>query len=132
MEEDTMALLIPILGIVFGIGVAIVSIIAGHRQKMQRVELRHKERLAAMEKGLEPPAELEDSDFTGKRSRSGALRSGLIGLAVGIVLYFALDRVAGDEIALFGLIPAAIGFANLVFYFIEGRKIANGNGGTQT
>jgi Domain of unknown function (DUF6249) len=132
MEESTMALLIPILGIVFGIGVAIVSIIAAHRQKMQRVELRHKERLVAMEKGLEPPAELEDPDFTGKRSRSGALRSGLIGLAVGIVLYFAIDRVAGDEIALFGLIPAAIGLANLVFYFIEGRKIANGNGGAQT
>ncbi|TFG80846.1 MAG: hypothetical protein E4H19_15295 [Chromatiales bacterium] len=123
-----MALLIPILGIVFGIGVAIVSIIAGHRQKMQRVELRHKERLAAMEKGLELPPELEEPDNLGKRSRSGALRSGLTMLGVGIVLYFALDRVAGDDIALFGLIPAAIGLANLIFYFIEGRRKANGNG----
>jgi hypothetical protein len=27
-------------------------------------------------------------------------------------------------VALFGLIPAAIGVANLIFYFIEGRKAA--------
>lgn len=129
MDEDTMALLIPIFGIVFGIGVAIVSIIASHRQKMQRVELRHKERLAAIEKGLELPPELEDADMAGKRPHSGSLRSGLIGLGVGVVLYFALDRVASEDIALFGLIPAAIGAANLIFYFIEVRRKANGNGG---
>ena len=122
MDVGLMALFIPLFGIVFGVAVAIVAIIAGHREKAQRVELRHKERLAAMEKGLEPPPELEDLDIGGKRSRSGSLRSGLIGLGVGIVLYFALDRVAGDDVALFGLIPAAIGLANLIFYFIEGRK----------
>jgi hypothetical protein len=37
--------------------------------------------------------------------------------------------VTGDEVALFGLIPAAIGLANLIFYFIEGRK-AGTNGTT--
>jgi hypothetical protein len=103
--------------------------VTGHRQKILRAELRHKERLAAMEKGLELPPELEDLDNGKKRSRSGSLRSGLIGLGVGIVLYFALDRVAGEEVALFGLIPAAIGLANLIFYFIEGRKSAT-NGTT--
>lgn len=55
-------------------------------------------------------------------AKTSALRSGLIGLLLGIVLYFALDAVAGSEVALFGLIPAAIGLANLVFYFVEGRK----------
>jgi hypothetical protein len=121
--------MIPIFGIVFGIAVAIVAIVAAHRQRMQRADLRHKERLAAIEKGLELPPEPEDLENGSKRSRSGSLRSGLIGLAVGIVLYFALDRLAGDDIALFGLIPAAVGLANLVFYFIEGRKAAaNGNG----
>jgi len=128
MDEDTMALLIPILGIVFGIGIAVVAVLTGHRRKMQRVELRHKERLVAMEKGLELPPELEDPENGGMRSRSGALRSGMTMLGVGIVLYFALDRVAGNDVALFGLIPAAIGLANLIFYFIEGRRKANGNG----
>ncbi len=128
MEEEMVALLVPIFGIVFGIGIAVVSIVTAHRQKMQRAELRHKERLVAMEKGLELPPELEDLDNGKKRSRSGSLRSGLIGLGVGIVLYFALDRVAGEEVALFGLIPAAIGLANLIFYFIESRK--SGTNGT--
>ncbi len=129
MEDGLVALFIPLFGIVFGVGVAIVAIMTAHREKTLRVELRHKERLAAMEKGLELPPELEDPDNGGKRSRSGSLRSGLIGVGVGIVLYFALDRLAGDDIALFGLIPAAIGLANLIFYFIEGRK-AGTNGTT--
>ena len=127
MESEMAALFIPLFGIVFGIGVAIVAIVTAHRQKIQRADLRHKERLAAIEKGLELPPDYENTDDLGKRSNS--LRSGLIGLAVGIVLYFALDRLTGERIALFGLIPAAVGVANLIFYFVEGRKKANGNGG---
>jgi hypothetical protein len=127
--EDNVALLIPIFGIVFGVTVAIVAIVTVHREKTQRADLHHKERLAAIEKGLELPPETEDPEDTGRRSRSGSLRSGLIGLAVGIVLYLALDRLLGDRFALFGLIPAAVGAANLLFSFIEGRKKANGNGG---
>jgi len=129
MEDGMVALFIPLFGIVFGILVAIVAIVTQHRQKIQRAELRHKERLAAIDKGLELPPDAGDPEDAGKRSRSGSLRSGLIGLGVGIVLYFALDRVAGEEVALFGLIPAAIGLANLIFYFIEGRK-AGTNGAT--
>ena len=129
MENEMASLMIPLFGIVFGVGVAIVAMVTGHRQKIQRVELRHKERLAAIEKGLELPPDAGDPEDAGKRPRSGSLRSGLIGLSVGIVLYFALDRVTGDEVALFGLIPAAIGLANLIFYFIEGRK-AGTNGTT--
>ena len=124
--EDSIALMIPIFGIVFGILIAIVAIVTQHRQKMQRADLRHKERLAAIEKGLELPPETEDPDDAGRRSRSGSLRSGLTGIAVGVVLYFALDELMGQRIALFGLIPAAVGFANLLFYFIEGRKKSNG------
>lgn len=130
MEDGMVALFVPLFGIVFGIIVAIVAIVTSHREKIQRTELRHKERLAAIEKGLELPSEMEDPDEVGRRSRAGSLRSGLIGLAVGIVLYFALDQLVGLRIALFGLIPAAVGLANLIFYFIEGRKTpANGNGG---
>jgi len=129
MENEMASLMIPLFGIVFGVSVAIVAMVTGHRQKIQRVELRHKERLAAIEKGLELPPDAGDPEDAGKRPRSGSLRSGLIGLSVGIVLYFALDRVTGDEVALFGLIPAAIGLANLIFYFIEGRK-AGTNGTT--
>ena len=52
-----------------------------------------------------------------------------MGIFVGIVLYFALRAVADDDVALFGLIPTAVGIANLIAYFVESKK--NGNGGEQ-
>lgn len=116
---NLLALFMPIIGIIGGVAIAIVSIIAAHRVKMQRNDMRHKERLAAIEKGLEIPTEPVEPE-NGKKS--SALKSGVTGLLVGVVLYFALGEVAGDDVALFGLIPAAIGVANLVFYFLEGRK----------
>ncbi len=124
MEAESMTLLVPIFGIVFGVGVAIVTIVAGHRERVKRAELRHRERLAAIEKGIELPLDPIEPE---NRKKGSSLRSGLTGLFVGIVLYFALDRVTGDDVALFGLIPAAIGIANLIAYFVESRK--NGNGG---
>jgi uncharacterized protein (DUF697 family) len=120
MDHQTVAVLIPIVGIVFGIGIAAVSIIAAHQRKLQRYELRHKERLAAMEKGLELPPELAEP--VEDERKSNGLRSGLIGVGVGAVLYFALRGVADEDVALFGLIPAAVGVAQLIYYFVEGRK----------
>lgn len=61
--------------------------------------------------------------------KSGGLKSGLSGLLVGIVLYLALRAVADEDVALFGLIPSAIGLASLVAYFFETKK--NGNGGAK-
>ncbi len=123
MEAESMTLLVPIFGIVFGVGVAIVTIVAGHRERVKRAELRHRERLAAIEKGIELPLDPIEPE---NRKKGSSLRSGLTGLFVGIVLYFALDRVTGDDVALFGLIPAAIGIANLIAYFVESRKNRNG------
>jgi hypothetical protein len=120
MDADSIAVFIPIVGIVFGIGIAAIAIIGAHQRKLKRYELRHRERLAAMEKGLELPPELDDSD-DGDRKSNG-LRSGMIGVGVGVVLYFALRGVADEDVALFGLIPAAVGIAQLAYYFIEGRK----------
>jgi hypothetical protein len=126
ITEDLMALLIPIFGIVFGVGVAIVSIVAGHRERVKRAELRHRERIAALEKGIELPPE---PDFDARNKRAGSLKSGLMGVFVGIVLYFALRSNADADVALFGLRPAAVGIANLIAYFVESKK--NGNGGEQ-
>ncbi len=119
MATELLALFIPIIGIFLGVTIAIVSIITAHRQKLQRNDMRHKERLASIEKGLELPLDPVEPE-NGKKS--GGLRSGFIGLFVGIVLYFALREVAGTDVALFGLIPAAVGLANLLFYFLEARK----------
>jgi len=119
MEEESVALLIPIFGIVFGIGIAVVAIVVGHREKVKRVELRHRERMAALEKGIELAPE---PDFDADRQRTGSLKSGIMGVLVGIVLYFAIGRVADDDVALFGLVPAAVGAANLIAWFVESRR----------
>ena len=92
---------------------------------MKRAELRHRERIAALEKGIELPPE---PGFEPGSKRAGSLKSGLMGLFVGVVLYFALRAVADDDVALFGLIPTAVGIANLIAYFVESKKDGNGNG----
>lgn len=119
MDIEQMALMIPILMIVLGVAVAIVTIVASHREKVKRVELRHRERLAAIEKGIELAP---DADPEADAKKGSGLKSGLSGLLIGVVLYFALDRVADEDVALFGLIPAAFGVASLVSWLVEWRR----------
>jgi hypothetical protein len=126
MDIEQMALMIPILAVVLGVGVAIVAIVTSHREKQKRAELRHRERIAAIEKGMEIPPDAEPDVEVRK---GGSLKSGLAGLFLGIVLYFALRQVADADVALFGLIPAAFGVAGLISYFVESRR--NGNGGAR-
>jgi len=126
MDVEQMALMIPIIAVVLGVAVAIIAIVTSHREKQKRAELRHRERIAAIEKGMEIPPDAEPDTVTRK---GGSLRSGLMGLFVGTVLYLALRQVADDDVALFGLIPAAVGLANLISYFVESRR--NGNGGAR-
>lgn len=119
METESIAVLIPIAGIVFGIGIAAVAIVTSHREKVKRAELRHRERLAAMEKGIEMPPEIVEKDDAG---RPRFLLQGLIWLGVGIGIFFALGELAGDDVGMLGLIPAAVGIATLIYYAVEGRK----------
>jgi hypothetical protein len=124
MAIEMLALFIPIITIVLGVAIAIVWIVTAHRQKVQRFEMRHRERMAAIDKGLDLPADPVEPETVKK---TGGLRSGLAGVLVGIVLYLALRAVADGDVALFGLIPAAIGLANLVSFFVESTK----NGGAK-
>jgi len=125
-ELPRMAFLIPIVAIVFSLSIPIIAIISEAAKHRRIYELFHKERLAAIEKGIElPPLPLElfdkESSHTGKRPRY--LLNGLIWLLVGLgllaALYFDSDR---REWALYALIPTGIGLAYLLYYAIAGRK----------
>ncbi|HXQ32071.1 MAG TPA: DUF6249 domain-containing protein [Steroidobacteraceae bacterium] len=120
MNEDIVAVFIPITAIIFGVSCAIVSIIVGHRQRMQRAELRHRERLAAIDKGLELPP--DPPDFDANRARPRFLLRGLVLIFLGISLTIAMLQLRGSVPYLFGMIPAAVGLGYLVYYFIEGRR----------
>src|SRR5208282_3211379 len=109
MNEDIVAIFIPITAIIFGVACAIVSIIVGHRQRMQRAELRHRERLAAIDKGLELPPDPPDFNTDGGRRRPRFLLRGLVLVFLGISLTVAMLQLPGSVPYLFGLIPAAVG-----------------------
>jgi hypothetical protein len=126
MDIENVAIFIPIVAIVFSLSIPIIAIITEAAKHRKIYEMYNKERLAAIEKGIElPPLPLElfdkESSRTGKRPRY--LLNGLIWLLVGLgllaALYFDLDR---REWALYALIPAGIGLAYLLYYAIEGRK----------
>jgi len=118
MGPDTFAILIPLSAIILGISAGIVGIVSRHRQLLQRVDLRHKERLAAMEKGLELPPETIDTDVR----RPRFLLRGLVWTFVGIAAYFPLRGLAGTEESMLAMIPLAVGLAYLIYYFVQGRK----------
>lgn len=117
---DTLAMLIPIFAI---LAVAAVLIV-GLTLRAKRRELLHKERLAAIEKGIEiPQALLAESEAVGPNA---CLLRGLIWLFTGaaIVLFFLAIWLAGGDrhmlaASSLGLIPAGVGLAYLLVY----RKI---------
>jgi hypothetical protein len=120
---------IPIVAIVCGIGMAMLGLWTDHTRRTQKLEHQHRERMAAIEKGIPvPPTRLDvDAPRTETRRADPArvLRSGVLMLGLGVVLYFAIGAAGGSEGALFGLIPAAFGLANLAYaavLFNQGRK----------
>jgi hypothetical protein len=119
------AMLIPIIAIILGIGIAALAIILGYRKRKIMLELFHKERLAAIDKGMEPPPIPEElfSDSGKPPSPHGTLLAGLIFTLTGLGLLMALHRYH-PESALYGLIPVGFGLAFLIYYFTVGRKEA--------
>ena len=95
--------LIPIFGILLGIGGPAVVIIVwfslNYYKRRKLMELHHAERMAAIERGMEIPPlpiELIDGRSVPKRRRTALLP--------GLVWFF-------------------IGLAYLIYYFAEGRKV---------
>jgi hypothetical protein len=117
--------LIPIVAIVSGIGIAMLGLWTDHQRRALKLEHQHRERMAAIEKGipLPPPADAETERSQEKTaSPARMLRSGVLLLSLGIVLYFAIDVAGGESGALFGLIPATLGLANLAYAAVLFKK----------
>jgi hypothetical protein len=123
MSEDVIAVFIPIIAIFMSLLIPIVYAIVDYRRRKDVVEAHHRERLAAIERGTDIPP-LPDSFYNPlqRNRRPRSLLTGMIWFFVGIGLFVALGKVAGDDVKYFGLIPAGVGLAFLIYYAIEGRK----------
>jgi hypothetical protein len=124
---------IPILAIVGGITAGIVRTISRHRI----IELAQRERIAMIERGLdptklpplpslgpldEPGSGLSPIDSARRRSQ-GLMIGGLVTLAVGIGLGVMLYYIADENgVWAVGMIPGAIGVALLLSAFLVRPK----------
>ena len=124
MSEEVIAVFIPIVAIVMSLSIPIVFAIVDYRRRRDIVEAHHKERMAAIERGMELPPLPETffKSFNNDR-RPRHLLTGMIWTFVGGGLFVALRAVAGEDVAWFALIPIGVGLALLIYYFVEGRKL---------
>jgi len=120
---EVIAIMVPIVAIVMGVGIGMLGLFLDYRKKREIYAMHHKERLIAIEKGIEvpplPPEFFRDSRRA--RAPSDYLRRGLILLLVGIAITIALFDATRRNY-LWGLVPTAMGIANLLYYYIESRK----------
>jgi hypothetical protein len=124
MNEDVVATFIPITAIFMSLLIPIVFSIMDYKRRKDIVEANHKERLAAIERGMDIPPLPESFYLSLKpQRRSSYLLPGLVWLFVGIGLFVALGAMAGEDARYFALIPIGIGLALLIYYFAEGRKL---------
>jgi hypothetical protein len=117
MQTDILGVMIPLSAVILGIGAGIVGIVTRHRQTLLRADLRHKERMAAIEKGIDLPPDPPELDVR----RPRFLLKGLIWTFTGAAVYVALDSLAGADEAKLGLVPVAVGLGYLVYYAVQGR-----------
>jgi hypothetical protein len=128
MGPEIIGVFIPIVAIIMGCSIAIVSIWGEHKRKAQLLEQNHRERMSAIEKGLDLPPLPEhlvregNSNGPSTATPEKSLRAGIMLVLIGVLLYFAIQQIEAEEVALFGLIPAAVGVANLVYAAIQWNK----------
>ena len=116
-----LSLLIPIISVTVSLAAVIVWIVVWYRRRVHEADCRHKERMAAIEKGLElPPEPPAPPAQTPPRSRY--LLRGLIWLGVGLAITFGGQDWLRESMGGSGWIAVAIGAAYLIFYVVEGFR----------
>src|SRR4029077_5208173 len=120
---DVLALLIPILSVTVSLGALIVWIVVWYRRRVHEIDCRHKERMAAIERGIDlPPEPVPQPEQMPLRSLY--LRRGLIWLGIGLAITFGGRDWLRAPMGGSGWIAVAVGAAYLVFYFMEARRTA--------
>jgi hypothetical protein len=124
------AMLIPIVAIIGGIGVGIAAILSSARVR----EARIRERIAMIEKGLVPPPEVDPAGFDRamhRHERSGyggpkraQRRAGVVVMGVGFGLMFLISMAGGavsEGIGVGGFL-VILGLAFLINSLLEPQR----------
>lgn len=133
MLPAVLGVMVPIIAIIMGVGIGMLRLWLVYRNKRDLFQMHHAERMAAIEKGIDlpplPPQFFQDYQWwVGDPTRS--LRAGLVLLFVGGAICAALYAVDDDRaVAMWGLVPASIGAALLLYYALVGRKLRAQSGG---
>ncbi len=113
---EMLAILIPITAVIGTVAIIITAIILGMREK----ELKHKETVLAMEKGIELPKEPEKK----KRPRYFTIRMwGFIFTFIGIPVLLGIWGAAGIVNGVWGLVPTFLGLALLLAAHLEKKEL---------
>jgi len=118
METNLIGKLIGALTI---IGAFLIPILAMYFKYKGR-KLRHAERLAAIEKGLPIPAELEEEKESKEEIKRDLLIGGIIALSVGIGIFSFLYIMMDLKIASVGIVPSVIGIGLLLSSLLIKKK----------
>jgi hypothetical protein len=122
VNQELVGTFIPIVAIVMSLLIPIVFQITDYRRRRDLVEALHRERMASIERGIEPKPLPEELLNPFRRNRNPRyLLTGMIWLFIGIGLFVFLGAVAGHDVRWLGLIPGGIGLAYLLYHLIEGR-----------
>src|SRR5690348_8607435 len=146
MDSGTIALMIPFFAIGLGIATMITWLVLWHRHRLRDLEMRHAERMAAIQQGMEPPdmqappppppggypppppgayppppPYAYDPYAPRPRRRQDPARyllRGLVWLGIGLALSFG--RGPWDTgLGQFGWIAIAVGTAYLIYYGVD-------------
>lgn len=142
MISEMTTVLVPIFTTAIVFSLPIVWIALNYRKRRHLMELYHKERMAAIERGMElPPLPLDLIDGRSRRRRSSLL-PGLVWFFIGLAVFagWLITGFDDDLPVIGGLIPLGIGLAYLIYYGVEGRhteklqlehELRERNGGTR-
>lgn len=118
IPSSMIAIVVPVVGIIFGCSVAIAGIYFHH----QKQKLLHETARLSLERGQPIPPDIlaqmtrdEDAKPSGPRRPADDIRTGLILIGVGAGVYLFFEALGVEKMRFVGAIPGFIGVALLLF-----------------
>lgn len=121
--KQIMPFLVPIVGILMGVGIGMLALALDYKKKRRIFELHHQERLMALERGLDvPPLPKEFFESGNRQARgtgNGRLLAGALLLLGGAAFGVAMSVNEGFGRAVWAGVPMALGAAFVLTWRVD-------------